>query len=485
MADLYLRLSDLRAEDLSEEGIGKSFESREQKLRERAALLGWGVHRVVIENDVVSKNGRQRSASAFKRQKITLPDGTTALRVVRPGFRSILDDLATGRAQAILAEDLDRTMRDPRDLEDFIDVAEAHKINARSLSGSLTFTDGGTDGEITMARVMVTMGNKSSRDTSRRVAAARERKAVAGEFGGGTRPYGFEPDGITPRPDEYAVIKNCSRRLLQGVSLRSMALELRGAEALTVTGAPWTAETLRDVLLRPRNAALSVYRGEVIGKAPYPAAVPEDVFRAVQRKLTDPNRNTSPGAAPKYVGTGVYLCGRCDDGTSVDVTLGQRPQPRYRCRKSAHLARAQKPVDDFVLGAVAARLSLPDAVGLFAKPKSKIDVAALRFEADAIRENLTGLAEDRAMGLIDRAQMIAATEKGRARLAVLDQQMADAVVESPLFALIGAEDVRAALGALPLSVRRLVVDTVCTVTIVPATRKGSGFDPKSVRIDWK
>ena len=41
-----------------------------------------------------------------------MPDGTVKMRVFRPGFRSVLDDLTGGRANALLAEDLDRVCRD-------------------------------------------------------------------------------------------------------------------------------------------------------------------------------------------------------------------------------------------------------------------------------------------------------------------------------------------------------------------------------------
>jgi len=36
---------------------------------------------------------------------------------------------------------------------------------------------------------------------------------------------------------------------------------------------------------------------------------------------------------------------------------------------------------------------------------------------------------------------------------------------------------------LSLGQRRAVVDTLVTVTVLPATRKGRGFDPTSVRIE--
>ena len=134
--DLYLRLSDFRDDS-------DGFEGREKRLRAEARRLGWRVHRVVVENDLIGNgdgNGRSRPASAFKRRKITTPSGEVKYRVIRPGFRSILDDLTARRATAMLAEDLDRAMRDPRDLEDLIDAAEATGASARSLSGSLILT---------------------------------------------------------------------------------------------------------------------------------------------------------------------------------------------------------------------------------------------------------------------------------------------------------------------------------------------------------
>lgn len=46
------------------------------------------------------------------------------------------------------------------------------------------------------------------------MAAARQRQAVAGEYGGGRRPFGFDEDGLTVRPDEAAVIKDCTKSKL-------------------------------------------------------------------------------------------------------------------------------------------------------------------------------------------------------------------------------------------------------------------------------
>lgn len=489
----YVRLSDLRQEDLDANGEGKGLGDQEQRIGDYAARIGWKVTRVIVENDLSPSKGKSRSASAFKRRKIRLPNGRVEYRTVRPGFRASLDLLAAGTHDGFLAVDLDRTVRDPRDLEDMIDVVEEHQVPVESVTGSLRLAN---DADITMARVMVAVANKESRDKARRVSAARQRQAMAGEFGGGSRRYGFEADGVTVRPAEATVIAECSQRLVQGASLRSMALDLRDRRVPTLTGANWNPGTLRTILLRPRNAGRMIYRGEEIGDAPWAPIVPLETFRAIQRILADPDRRTGPGPAPKWLGTNIYLCGICkppphggeDDATDMVrvhmfVRRGTRA-PRYQCKELGHATRNVEYTDKLVVGTVLARLGQPDAVDLLVPAKPDVDVAALRGEAAAIRTNLNELAADKALGLIDRAQLIAATTKGRARLAAIEEQLQNAIVDSPLTPLIEAEDIRAVWDELPLSHQRLVVDHLVTVRILTARRGGRGFDPASIGITW-
>jgi DNA invertase Pin-like site-specific DNA recombinase len=327
-ADLYLRLSDFRDDS-------EGFAGREAKLRAEAARLGWNVGRVVVENDATAAanghtDGRSRPASAFKRRKITTPSGRVELRTVRPGFRSILDDLTAGRAGAMLGEDLDRVARDPRDLEDLIDACAARGASARSLSGSLTLTNGGTDAEITMARVMVSVANKSSRDTARRVADSREATARAGRYGGGgRRPFGYQPDPdaaahaktLLVVEDEALVLRQAASAVLAGVSLRFLARDLRERDVPTVTGAKWTPDSLREVLLKPSVAGLAAHTATVkangdeprtvttLHPAAWPAILDRGTWEAVVAKLTDPARTTRPtGAVPKWLASGIARC---------------------------------------------------------------------------------------------------------------------------------------------------------------------------------
>ena len=277
---------------------------------------------------------KPRPASAFKRKRITTPSGRVELRTIRPGFRSVLDDLMTGRARAVLAEDLDRAARDPRDLEDLLDACAERAASARSLSGSLTLTDGGSDAEVTMARMMVAVGNKSSRDTARRVAASRERLAEAGtsklgQYQGGRRPYGYTPGPRTPSKygrtllvvePEAAELRKAAAAVLAGVSLRALARDLRDRDVPTVTGARWTPDTLRGALLKPAVAGLAAHTKTVrengdeprevttLHQASWPAILGREQWQAVTDKLTDPSRNSHPGCEPRWLCSGIARC---------------------------------------------------------------------------------------------------------------------------------------------------------------------------------
>jgi site-specific DNA recombinase len=476
LVDLYLRLSDGRTEN-------GSLPARERKLRSRADRNGWTVHRVVIENDL--STGNARNASAFKRRKITLPSGKVEYRVIRPGFRSILADLEAGRAHALLAEDLDRVVRDPRDGEDLLDIVERNKCSADSISDSLRLTNGGTDAEIYAFRGAVNAANKASKDTARRVRAARERQAEDGRWGGGRRPYGFDADGVTVCPAEADEIRRAADQLLAGISLRAISADLRTRKVPSVTGAHWTPETLRDILLRPRNAGIVVYQGrETDKRLDGEPILAEDLWRAVVDKLTDPARATNPGRAPLWLGSGLY---RCVCGSPMEIARGTGRAAAYRCAHEGgtgdtHVRRNAVQLDEYIGIVIVERLSRPDAVDLIAKPSSpEVDVKALRRQAKALRQRKAKLSAMLGADEIDDADFAAASKANRTKLDAIEAQLASVADRSPLAAVVGAEDVQAAWDKCSLGQKRAIVDELCTVTVLPAGR-GRGFDPTRVQV---
>ncbi|MFD8559115.1 recombinase family protein [Streptosporangium canum] len=315
-AALLLRISDDKAGDAA--GVGR----QEKDGRKRAVVLSWQVGpddtHVIVENSI----------SAFKRRKITLPDGTTALRTVRPGFRRALDMLASGEADGLLVYDLDRLARDPRDLEDLIDVVEAKRVPVTDISGGLDLS---TDAGITQARVLVAFANKSSRDTARRVTRKHEELAEQGKpGGGGIRPFGYGKKRTEVVEDEAAEIRWMAARVLEGWSLYAVADGLNARGIKPVRSEKWNTASIKSVLKSPRVAGLRVHRGKVTGTATWPAIIDRDTWEAVCAKLAE-RATGSRNELTRWL-NGVLRCSLCGhelQGTSGSPKL--KVGPRYWC----------------------------------------------------------------------------------------------------------------------------------------------------------
>jgi site-specific DNA recombinase len=287
-AGALVRISDDRRGD--EKGVDR----QEVDCRELAARLGWPITKVYAENDT----------SAYKRRSVRLPDGTTALRTVRPAFRELLADLADGTITALVAYDLDRVARDPRDLEDLIDVVETRHVPNRAVTGSLDLS---TDAGVTMARVQVAIANKASRDTSRRVARAMQDLAAAGGVGGGQRPFGYADDRRSPHPVEADRVRWMHEQIAAGRSLRAVGLELQPLHP----DRRWDADAVHRILTSPRYIARRVHRKVVVGPATWTALVDDATFERTAALLADrehPARQV--GGARRYLLTGLLVCGR-------------------------------------------------------------------------------------------------------------------------------------------------------------------------------
>lgn len=281
-AVVLARISDDKAGE--EHGVAR----QEADGRKHGARLGWGIGEVVVENDT----------SAFKRRKTRLPDGTMAMRVIRPGFRRVIEMLSSGEADGLIAIDLDRVARDPRDLEDLIDVVELSKVPVTSVTGSLRLD---TDADITMARVMVAIANKSSRDTSRRVTRNHEALAEQGKpGGGGYRGYGYSRDGLEVVEAEAEVIRDIAKKILgdddtPGMSMKAIARDLNDRGIPTVRGGEWQDRSVYGAVTKPKTAGLRVYRGEIVGKGVWPAILERDVWEDVLQKLQARSSGHQPG----------------------------------------------------------------------------------------------------------------------------------------------------------------------------------------------
>jgi len=150
-------------------------------------------------------------------------------------------------------------------------------------------------------------------------------------------------------------------------------------------------------------------------------------------------------------------------------------------KQNSHLARNAAQVDRLVFGHVLYALTHPRAYELLATPAPEVDAEALRAERTAIRNRLEQMAEDEVLGLKTRAQVIAATKRGKARIAEIDELLNASVTSDPLAAVVNAPDPVQAWAELALADQRMFIGRLCTVTILPR-RRGWGFDPTTADI---
>jgi hypothetical protein len=240
---------------------------------------------------------------------------------------------------------------------------------------------------------------------------------------------------------------------------------------------PWTRNSVTTILKNPALAGLSAYRGEVVADGAWVPVLARETWQAVEALLSDPARKPSRGTRSLLGGVAVCAC-----GNPVIAGPSSRGDRAYRCnpqtrdgRPGPHVSVRAEPIDEHVIAAVVTTLAEPDLAGLVTPPPDT-DTAALRREAAAIRGNLGELAADRALGLVSRAQLLAATERGNARLAAIGAELAASAGAGALAAFTRGEAAAQVWESLDLSRRREVIRAVGAVTLHPAGRGARTLD---------
>lgn len=364
----YLRISE---DPLGlERGVDRQAEDA-LLLQER---LGWGP---------ISKVYRENDTSAFLKKTVRLFDGTSVRRVIRPEFRAMLEDLRTGVIDGVIVYDLDRLARQPRDLEDLIDVVEVVRRPVQSATSTMDLL---TKNGRMMARFQVTMALGSSEDTSRRVARAALADAKAGSLvRGGPRRFGWSTDGITLIPEEAATIRRMVDQTMAGETASSLALSLRDCGASTVTGKAWVSPTVTSILRSPRLAGIRGYQGrahetkpkisewakrvvEIKGRyvmGPWQPILTVEEWLALQtcldRRLAgrEKSGNAYGRGHPKHLLSGIARCGLCGCpmvGRTAHgfISYGCRPKDLGGCNK---VSRSILKVDALIVGLCIAKLT--------------------------------------------------------------------------------------------------------------------------------
>jgi DNA invertase Pin-like site-specific DNA recombinase len=239
-------------------------------------------------------------------------------RKVRPDFSRMLETIDAGGASRIVAYNLDRLLRNPKELEALIDRSDAGMLTVTSLQGDLDLAT--EDGRFT-ARVLVAHSAKESDATSRRVrrgkANAREQGRTGGtvvSFGWYGKRHGTDPatgleyvdNGERIHPGEAKIIRQMAKRYLAGESLTGVAVWLNNSGVRPAITARWSATTVRHVLTLPRNGGHLAHDGEIVKRHAWKAILNGDTYELLCAKVAA-NGNVS-GPRRRVLLTGMVHC---------------------------------------------------------------------------------------------------------------------------------------------------------------------------------
>src|SRR5271166_5446564 len=460
---IYVRISMDKAHD--GHGVANQLAKLEQKARER----GWTVVYRLSDNDI----------------GVTRKDPTRPGKY-RPGYEEAMRLVDAGAVDAVLCFKWDRFIREPLDLEYLIPRFDKAGVRFAEVDGNI---DLGTDSGRLHARILIAVAK------AERQKLANEQAAINGKrFLGGPRPFGYREDHVTAHPVEGPAVAEACAALLGGGTVSGIMrewtkLELTPPQQDRRGTIRWNRTSIRMILLNPRIAGLSVYHDEIVGQGQWEPLVSEETWRAVRGILEDPARKPPRGVRTLLGGLALCPCGNVVAGgpshTGHRVYRCSMPT-RDRSWPGEHVARQAEPVEDFITRLVVGRLSRPDAADLVTAEEGGPDVMALREEAAAIRRNLEEMAADRALGLITRPQMLAATGRANIRLDEIGAELEHAARENVLAPLVAAENAAAVWAGLDISRKRAVIKTLMSVTLYSPGKGGRrAFNPATVKVTWR
>ncbi len=406
----------------------------------------------------------------------------------RPEYQRMLDDVEAGVVEAVLVYHADRLHRHPRELEEFIDLCQRTQTKLATVSGDVDLST--HEGQL-LARITGAVARKESDDKSRRIRRKHEELAAAGRIsGGGTRPYGYESDKRTIRPDEAEVIRDCATRVLAGDSLRSICTDLNERGIPSVSGGQWSPQTLRRLLMSGRISGQREHRGEIVAKAEWRAIITPHQTQQLRAKLSDPDRRTNRSAR-RYLLARLLRCSHC--GTRLYARPRDDRSRRYVCASGPNFGGCGKvtivadPLEAFIVEAVLHRLESPRLPDALTRTPDDAKGADWQAEIERTQAQLNELAELWAAGEITRGEWLKARPPIEKRQTIAKKKLAALNRTTALLPFIAdAARVREHWQAMTLTRQQQIVAALLDHVVVGPGRRGyNRFDPSRLQAVWR
>ncbi|MFI1303934.1 recombinase family protein [Streptomyces sioyaensis] len=463
-----------------DEGEGLGVNRQREDCERLVDLRGWTIAKIYEDNDL----------SAFKRN------------VRRPDFELMLSDLSDGLIDGIVAYDLDRLARQPRDLERLIDLYDDRKrlvFSTVTNDVNLATADGRT-----MARVMVAFANKSSHDTSRRLKRKHLELAQQGKSNGGPAPYGWQKDGKKVDPEAKKHIREAQKQILAGVRIGTIRTRWQ-AEG---TGNPrqgtkrMAHHHVEHILTNPRLCGFRTYHGEILHDDEGQPVIGDwetintvEELEAVCAAVAERKRNPSRGQplARKYLLSGIARCGLCHAKIRGQPNRKWKPGSKaskysYQCSVvnggCGKVGRVGEPVEDLIIDLVLEeqrKTAAANATPHEARWPKEAELEAV--EADITE--LTRAAKDRQITVSSLLQVLPDLERQRDELKLERGRFYRELkrVESVHSDIRTREEFR----ALPTieEQQAILLHSLLAVAVHPAGRGARKFDPDLIEPLWR
>jgi site-specific DNA recombinase len=448
---IYVRLSQ-------DDGISSALDRQEKACRELAEKEGWTVVRVYSDNDISAYSGK-----------------------TRPEFQQMLSDVRMGAYGGVITWKLDRFMRGFRALTDLTEACDASKTFYRTVEGNI---DSRVEGSIMMVALVAAMGLSESKNISvRQRAKQKELREQGKPHGGGRRPYGHSKSWSEVIPDEAAILKEASGRILAGEAIRSVCRDLNTRKIKTANNARWSPIALREMLRSYRLAGAIENDGELVITGAVAPILDLETVERLRSVLTA--RGNGKRSMGRYLLSGMVKCGRC--GYTMQTKYKGDGRRCFKCVPDgggcgSMLVRADN-LEEHVLKLFIASLNTSDwnetAKGTILSERANLVTQIAADKATAER-----LTDDHYVNdLMDRATFLRALEPLRERQKANEAKLAKtsaAVVIDDLMG-ISLEGFR----ELPIGRQRAVISAVIgQVQIQPVTAGTNKFNPERVNVIW-
>ena len=407
---MYARISS------DQEGAGLGVARQVEDCQRLAGRLGWPVAEVYRDNEFSAYSGKRR-----------------------PQYERMLADLRGGARDAVIVYHVDRLTRRPIELEDFVTTLDVARVrHVRFVVGDSDIMTG--DG-LMVVRMLAAVAANESASKSRRVKRKMDQNAEQGKpHGGFRRPFGYQDDKVTVRPDEAATVRTLAARFLAGESLRSLAAWLNSEGIATVGGGQWRTPTLRAMLRSGRIAGLRDHRGQVLGKAAWGPIITEAQRIAIIRRM-DTQAVSGRRTPRRYLLSGMLRCGKCGHAL---YSAARQATRRYVCSSGpdhggcGRLTVVAEPVEELITSAVLMRLSSPDlAHALAGRASADEQSAALVEQLDADRGHLAELTDLYSGRHITKIEWLQARSSIQARVGDAERRLSQATNTATLDGLMG------------------------------------------------